>query len=272
MICRTGVLGLALVGVLLHPGRVSGALAPGPPEQDARPATQVALDYGLGLGALQLRDDLLRPLRWSGGQGLVVIGLEVDTGVLLQRAGIDVGVGMLENRFGDGGMAITQNAHYACLARLRSGRRAQVLVGATYRYESLDAYYYDWDDSFLYWMTSHSLAPTVGLETHPWQGRTLRLFFELPVLGLVSRPGVERFYKIDPLPYVYRWPGLTHKNLRWAGPMALFAPTLAATYDRQFGRHFGMRLGFDLFFRRTTQPRLFCALGETVRLEFRHVF
>jgi hypothetical protein len=257
-----------LVGLRLplQAGQASVAAAPqaSAPEaraQDAsppndRPATQAALDYGLGLGTLQLRDDLLRPLRWTGGQGALVVGLEVDTGRLLHRAGIEV----------------TQSVHYACLLRLRAGRRVQVLVGATYRYESIDAYYYDWDDSFLYWMTSHSLAPTVALEMHPWQGRTLRVSFELPALALLSRPASERIYKVDPMPYVYRWPALTHQNLRWVGPTDLFAPTLTATYDRQVGRHFGMRLGFDLYFRRTNEPRPFYALGETVRLEFRHVF
>ena len=250
-----------------------GILAAGPSGvASASEERSSALDYGLALGALQLRDDLLRPLRWNGGQAVLMVGLEVDTGRWLHRAGIELGAGLLQDRYGDGGMVVTQSAHYACLARLRADRRIHVLVGATYRYESIDAYYYDWDDSFLYWMTSHSIAPTVVLETHPWQGRTLRASFELPVVGLLSRPPSERIYKVEPLPYVYRWPALTHRNPSWAGPTDLFAPTLTSTYDRQFGPHSGMRLGLDVFFRRTAEPRPFYALGETVRVELRNVF
>jgi hypothetical protein len=256
--CLAGFLGIFAAG----PSRVAAA------SEDRA----TVLDYGLALGALQLRDDLLRPLRWIGGQGVLVVGLEVDTGQWLHRAGIELGAGILRDRYGDGGMVITQGAHYACLARLRADRRLRVLVGATYRYESIDAYYYDWDDSFLYWMTSHSIAPTAVLEMHPWHGRILRVSFELPVLGLLSRPDAERIYKVDPMPYVYHWPALTHRNPSWAGPTDLFAPTMTATYDRQFGPHFGMRFGLDVFFRRTSEPRPFYALAETVRVELRHVF
>ncbi len=152
--------GFLMLGVLLGAGQATAASSP-----DERSATKTTLDYGLALGALQVRDDLLRPLRWSGGQGAIVVGLEVDRGPLLHRAGIEVGAGILRDRYGDGGMVVTQSAHYACLARLRSGRRVQVLVGATYRYESIDAYYYDWDDSFLYWMTSHALSTTTHAST-----------------------------------------------------------------------------------------------------------
>jgi len=235
-------------------------------------ARRTTFDYGLGIGVLQLRDDVLRPLRWTGVVGSVALALDVERPGWLHGADAELGFGVLWNRYGHQGMVITQGAHYALGREVHATGRVKLFVGAAYRYESLDAYYFDWDDSFLYWFTTHSLAPAVAFETEPSQKTRLFASFELPLFGLLSRAKSTHAYKVDPLPYLWRWPGLANGRLVPVGPSDLFAPTLVLLLDRQLGAHLGLRLRLDVSYRRALEPRGYYALGERALAELRHVF
>lgn len=236
-------------------------------ELDAR---HVRLRHRCGRGA-----DPGRPpatLRWTGvGPGLR-LGLDVDARTLVHDAGVTVGAAALWNRFDDMGILFSQGLHYALLARVRRQHPVGVLAGVIYRYESLDGYYADWDDSFLYWFSTHTLAPAVAFEVAPSSVTRFWARIEIPVVGLLSRPPEERVYKVDPIPYFGRYPELTNRHPVLVGPTDLFAPTLSARSDHFFGRHFGLRLGVDLWYRRALDPRDFFALGERLLVELRHAF
>lgn len=246
--------------------------APTAPIQGAPAPTRVTLDYGLGIDAVQTRDDLLRPLRWSGTGGALQLGLDVETRSVVHAADASFGADALWNRYGHQGVVLNQGLHYAILARVRRTRPVGLLVGVAYRYESLAAYYFDWDDSFLYWLTTHTLAPAVEFDARPFHATTVWLRIELPMLGIQSRPPVERVYKLDPIPYFDHYLGLTHRAPRVVGPTQLFAPTLSARLDRSLGRHLGLRAGVDVWYRRALEPRSYYALGERIVVELRHAF
>lgn len=238
----------------------------------SREGARAALDYGPGLGTLELRDDLLRPLRWVGVHASLTAGLDVETRRFAHRVDVDLGFAHLWNRYGHGGLAITQGVHYALVGEVFRRRKLRILAGGSYRYESLDAFYYDWDDSFLYWFTTHSLAPSVAFEHRLTHTLTLLTTVELPLVALMARPEAIRQYKVDPMPYLGRWPELTHRGLRLVGPGDLYAPTLRARLDKAYGRHFGLRATLDLAYRRALEPRGYRALAQRVVLELRHAF
>lgn len=233
---------------------------------------EVAFDYGLSVELLQIRDDLLRPLRWTGGTLGVGLGLDVIRPDGRHRADLGLAFGMLWNRFGHQGAVLQQDLHYAYVHRVARGRPFDVLVGAAYRYQSIDAVYVDWDDSFMYWLTMHTLAPAVAFETTLSASSDLVTTIELPMVGIVSRPPEERIYKVDPLSQPLRWPKLTHADAQLTGPTDLFAPTLSAAYVKRYGRHFGLRVAADVFYRHAREPKTFLALGERVAVELRHAF
>lgn len=170
------------------------------------------------------------------------------------------------------GVVFEQGLHYAYVHRVAKGRPFDVLVGGAYRYQSIDAVYADWDDSFMYWFTMHTLAPVVAFEARPSTRSDVLLSIELPLVGIVSRPPEERIYKVDPMTKPWRWFRLTHQDSQVAGPTDLSAPTLSLAYVHRWGAHFGLRLAGEAFYRHYLDPKPFYALGERVSVELRHAF
>jgi hypothetical protein len=241
----------------------------------ASPAAErrrTALEYGFGFGAIQVRDDLLRPLRWTGGAGGVALGLDVERAKWWYRVDAELGVGILWNRYGHQGALFTHGLRTALTHRVRRTRAVELWAGAAYRYESLDAYFFDWDDSFLYWLTTHSLAPAVTVATRRLPKTELWATVDMPLVGLLSRPSPDHWYKVDPLPYFERWPALVNERLRWFGPGDAFAPTVSVRADRSLGPRLGVRAGLELTYRRAREPRGYSALGQKLLLELRHAF
>jgi hypothetical protein len=256
----------ALLSGLLRAGHAGAS------EDSPGRRTRTSIDYGVFAGMLQVRDDVLRPLRWTGVVSGLALGLDVETRRFVHRLDLDLGMGRLWNRYGHGGLVIAQGLHYALGAQAFATRRVSMFALLAYRYESLDAYYFDWDDSFLYWFTLHSLAPGVGFETRLSRSASLLTTIELPVVALMSRPPTERWYKVDPLPYLTRWPELANRGLEVAGPSDVFAPTLRARLDKAYGRHFGARVTLEVAYRRALEPRGYFALSERLVGELRHEF
>ena len=141
-----------------------------------------------------------------------------------------------------------------------------------YRRMLIDMHIADWDDSFLYWLTSHTLAPAVGFEVLPSARSRLLVSVEIPLVGVMSRSPEERTDKVDPLTTPLRWTTRAHSDARWAGPADLYAPSVSAAYSRSFGKHWGMNLVFDLFYRHTPEPKTFLALGQRLTYQMRYVF
>lgn len=255
-----------ILGAWVCPARADAA--PGEPE----PRREVAFDYGLRPELIQIRDDTLRPLRWTGGTLGLVLGLDVYRASGRHRADVDLAFGPVFNRYGHVGVVFEQGLHYAYVHRVAQGRPFDVLVGGAYRYHSLDAVYADWDDSFMYWFTMHTLAPAVAFEARPSPLSDVLVSIELPLVGIVSRPPEERIYKVDPMNQPWRWFELTHQDSELAGPTDLFAPTLSAAYVKRWGPHFGLRLAAEAYYRHYLDPKPFHALAERVSVELRHAF
>lgn len=236
--------------------------------EEARTSVQL----GLAPRVVQVRDDALRPVRWIGGQGALVGGAEFDRGAATHMADFELGAGIVKNRFGHLGIPVSYGLHYAYLYSMAQAGGTQVLVGGAYRWETFVAYYADWDDSFMYWLTTHTLAPSVAFRRTPSPGRELLFAVEIPFFGVLSRPTAYRDNKVDPLTYPSRWIGYTHRNARGMGPLNLYAPWFLARYATMWSANWGMLFSLTVAYRRTPRPRTFTLLTETVSVEVRRVF
>ena len=221
---------------------------------------------------VQVRDDALRPVRWIGGQVALVGGTEFDVDAATHMADFDLGFGIVKNRFGHSGVPLDWGVHYAYLHSVARAGGTEVLVGGAYRWETFVAYYADWDDSFMYWLTTHTLAPSVAFRRRLSRGRELLFAAEIPLFGLLSRPEAYRDNKVDPLTYPSRWIGFTHRNARGAGPLNLYAPWFLARYASMWSSHWGMVYALSVAYRHTPRPRTFSLLTETLSVEVRRVF
>lgn len=202
----------------------------------------------------------------------LVGGAEFDAGPARHLADFELAGGLVRNRFGHHGLPLSWGLHYAYLHSVAPTRPFEVMVGGAYRWETFIGYYADWDDSFMYWLTTHTVAPSVAFRSQLSPGREFMVLMEIPVAGVLSRPEVYRDNKVDPLTYPSRWVPYTHRNIRGAGPLNLYAPWLSARYATMWSSNWGMLYTLTLAYRRTPRPRTFTLLTQTLSFEVRRVF
>ncbi len=221
----------------------------------------------LGPDHLQLREDLLRPWVWSGGGVQLGFNLVRSSAEARQSLDLLLGADVVSNRYDHLGAAIAYGASVASLHRVLSRGSLGLWLGGTYRFETLVAYYAQWDDSFMYWLTSHSIAPTWGLSAAPLRGWELLATVEIPLVGVLSRPPTARDNKADPLTYPQHWPAYTHRELRWSHPGNWFAPTAALTLSRESRGPWTWSLRASASYRFSPIPRGVWALRNTLSVE-----
>lgn len=167
---------------------------PSPP----RPA-YLGFGYGLILGHLQVREDLLLPLRWRGPQAGLDMRWEGGSGPGRHRLSLVVPVSVLHERFGNAGGAMGLEASYAYDRVVRRGPGGRDLsLGGALGMHQHNGIYFSWDEEHLYWLTAWSLAPRLAWRP-PGPGGGWALAVDLPVVALISRPPGPPTGKRDPL-------------------------------------------------------------------------
>ena len=80
-------------------------------------------------------------------------------------------------------------------------RSTAVFVGGTAGWSSHWAFYEQWDEAHVYWLTSSRLGVDALVERRLGEGRSLRLEVDAPLLALVSRPPRAFSYReVNPAP------------------------------------------------------------------------
>lgn len=291
------ILGAALLVAAL-PGSARAAAGPtvasstaalrtsGPPPDTT--AVHPTWRWGAGpwISLLQLRDDLLAPLRYTGPALGGRLFLERATAAGEERLDLRVGAGIGFNRMGHGAAALPWGASVAVLRRVagstevaassaaarattarnateRAATARQLLLGAVLLVQADAVYFYDWDDAHLYWMTSYAVGPALAYRLRRG-GKMTSFALALPVFGVVARPPEVRYDKVDDLIFVRTWFTLPHRGARMATWPELFLVDAHLAHDLTRRA----RLRYDLSFRTTSLPRRAVALAHEVGVEW----
>lgn len=141
----------------------------------------------IGLEQMQVRDDLVVPLRSSGGGIAPGIGWRDDGGPHHSRVHFALPIALFTNSHGHLGVTWSldlDGSWDAELAALAGGRLALGVAASG----DIDQYMHtDWDDSHLFWSTHWGLGPRAAWR-RPVEGHQLELWTSLPVVVLASRP------------------------------------------------------------------------------------
>lgn len=214
---------------------------------------------------LQLRDDLLAPLRYTGPALGGRVFLERTSASSEQRAELRLGAGIGFNRMGHGAGALPWGGSLAALRRASASRTGarELFLGATLLANVDAVYFYDWDDAHLYWMTSYAAGPLLSFRRLRGERRT-ELALALPVVGVVARPPEVRYDKVDDLVFVRTWFALPHRGFSAATWPALFLADARLMHDLSRKT----RVRYDLSFRTTSRPRRAAVLAHEVGVEW----
>ena len=229
------------------------------------------LGWRLGAGFVQLREELLAPLRWNGIDGS--LGLEYSYQDRGHRHAVSLGVslGYAENRFGDPAVDLLLEGDYTYQARLARFHGVGALwLGATLRYTMDWQYYLSWDQEHLYWLTTWDLGPSVAWEPACRNRHRLWFEFDFPLLALASRPPRHRDYKIGALDDAAYHFQKTNEQLTLAGPDRYNALRFKADYLYRVSAKTAIGVRYELSYRSDREPAGYQRLAHTVYLRAVH--
>jgi len=234
-----------------------------------RPAPGWASRLRIDLALHQMRDDLLAPLRYAGPALGIRGAVERRSPGTEQEAQLRIGVAAGLNRYRHGAFALSVGGSYTYLRRLDLSHTGatSVLAGIAGSARMDDMYFIQWDDAHLYWLTSYAIGPAARVRVPLSGGRALTFDGGAPLLGFVSRPPEERFYKVDPLVSPSTWFTRPHRDLSFAAFPDLAGVDFRIAYTRSAGRS-PARLVYDAVFRTTPNPRRAVVLEQALGFEW----
>jgi CubicO group peptidase (beta-lactamase class C family) len=129
----------------------------------ATTATPNAVHLGLGAEQLQVRDDIVAPLRYQGTGACLDLAYTREAGRTSHRFDIVLSGAPALDRYGHRALGLRFGASYAGLFPVaRSPRYGSWLVGGELDWNMALQYYAQWDEEHLYWLTAYALAPAVA--------------------------------------------------------------------------------------------------------------
>ncbi len=219
-----------------------------------------SLGYEAHLEVLQLREDLLVPMRFTGPQ----LGLSLDWFYHARNFWFWLNIGAafayLQERLENPAMALSTWARLAMVFRVHESSKNEWDLGASWRSRVTAAMLVSWDDAHIYALASHMLGPVARFQ---WTGlgRTdILIELTLPLLGFVGRTEEIRYSKQEYSNgrYLYAEP---HKQLFFASLPNYWSVelTLGARWKL---RRSNLRLSYVLDFEREARPRPFARLSH----------
>jgi hypothetical protein len=175
--------------------------------------------FGVGprLSYVQVRDDIVVPLSFSG-PGLSLLLFYERRGLVHQHE-VDarLGLALLRDRYGFSGALLSSSLSYRYLHSLSNNTfGGKIFLGSKLNWSLNDEFFYDWDEEHLYWLTTIELGPALRYSRSIKKERQIHLTLSFPVVAMISRPPLYRYYKTDELTKVGFLLSKPHEDLHFA--------------------------------------------------------
>jgi hypothetical protein len=175
--------------------------------------------FGIGprLSYMQVRDDIVVPLRFCG-PGLSLLLLYERRGLVHQhKVHARLGLALLRDRYGFSGALLSSSLSYRYLHSLSNNTfGGKIFLGSKLSWSLNNEFFYDWDEEHLYWLTTIELGPALRYSRSIKKERQIHLTLSFPVVAMISRPPLYRYYKTDELTKVGFLLSKPHEDLHFA--------------------------------------------------------
>jgi len=213
------------------------------------------LGFLVGGGIASYREDLLVPISFDGPEFFLGGKYTAESERTCLQARLRMSVALLKNRFSHEAYAAALDLRPSWTKLMRgSGHNSQLWLGMALPMRMTNLFINSWDESHLYWLTTHSLAVVAEYRTRlPRLGNSI-IRVDLPMFGLVSRPPEYRYRKQEPL---------NHFSYHFSAPNKAFslksiwryqAPQLQIMIRRDSRRPL-MNLGLELSLDHCSEPK-----------------
>lgn len=166
--------------------------------QPVRATSSGGFALTLGFVDYDLRDQVLNPLAHRGRLGSLGLTYEQSEEGSRHRFDLELAAAPLRSRFESGWESVATDLRLVYRSAWEVARPESdlaVYAGGAFDILSHLAYFGNWDNSHVYWLTSYALGATAALEYEVQREHVVSLEARVPVVGLVSRPEALIDYK-----------------------------------------------------------------------------
>lgn len=112
----------------------------------------------------QVKDEIVTPLRWDGFGLILDFSYGIFADKSLHQFDIRIPVAFPQNRYDHKAAIAEINLDYGLLGKIGGRESAgQTHFGAKIDWSYNFQYYYNWDDSHMYWLNAYELGPVPRL-------------------------------------------------------------------------------------------------------------
>ncbi len=182
-----------------------------------KPVRKNSFGIGPRVSYVQVRDDIVVPLRFSGPGISLLLSYKRHGAVHQHEVNGRLGLAFLRDRYGFSGAMLSSSVSYRYLyERSKNNARSKISPGAQLKWSLNDEFFFDWDEEHLYWLTTIELGPVLRYSRSIKKDRKFHLTLYVPVAAVISRPPLYRYYKTDELTKLGFWFSKPHEDLHFA--------------------------------------------------------
>lgn len=203
-------------------------------------------DFGMtvGLTDYQVRDKVLNNIRHRGIFPSLGFSYEWIRAVKRQRIELYLIFNMLKSRYDPdhNTFIINPSLNYSYVRKVKEiNPKIDLLIGGITGLHSHQAYFGNWDDSHIYWLTYYYIGFDGVLTYQKSQKSSFYFEIEIPILALVSRPPERFLYKImdDKFSWIVHE---IHTNLKFTSIHQHFVLNMNLGYDFSYSDKFQQRV------------------------------
>lgn len=237
------------------------------PDYASKPVRQIG--FGLGGVYVQVRDDILAPLRWDGAGGLVTASYLINNRKRQQEIALRLPIAIVANRYDHSGFCDELSVRYDYLYDLSGDvSRGQVHLGGMLEWSLNHQLYLSWDDSHLYWLNSYAMGPVAKWSRAAGQGRNWGVRFTFPLLAFISRPPEYRYQDQEPMHKVGFWFTRPHEDMQLTSLHEFIMLDVRCDYRRRLGRKITLKAALHSAYKSYSEPEKVRLFTNTLMLQF----
>ncbi len=260
--CRVKTIIILLSCCLFFPCAVNADDA----KERAGPASYWQRGFRVEANLLQMRDDLLIPLRFTGP----ALGIHFDM-IRINRSNehrfsFHLTPAAAFDQFGHGSLAFSWGGAYSFLAKVYSFdmQNSALWIGPSVKINTDDMYFIQWDDAHLYWFTTYTVGPAFSYRHALNQRRFITVNFDLPVAGFISRSPEQRMNKVDDLIFLKTWISRPHEKLRFS----VFPDILILGANIEYQTTARRQYHYGFAYRTTSEPKRTSILNHSIGVKW----
>jgi hypothetical protein len=227
---------------------------------------EASFDIGMSISHVQVRDDLIVPLRFGGPQLSLLLNYSWFGFYNQHTLEAKAGLAPLFDRYWFISALFSFSANYCYQQRVMHDTLGNdFFLGGKLRWSMTDQANEYWDNQHMYWFTAIDLGPVLTYIHRLPNYQRLEFSVDLPCAAMISRPPLHRYYVTDPSLDFGFFFSRSHENLKFTTLNKYQAVQISVAWRRNLRKN-DFVLSYQANFARTTEPKPVIIFTNSINL------